>query len=168
MTTIPRILHHYPDHPFRESFSVLKDWQIREFRWSESVAMGGVFISESLELVRPLDELLSVEVGCFVGFEKPGTILGSVLGFTPNHPAVLDLIAVGEATDFLSVGYVGKVMDVSRLFRLWLDDERVGKFSDLAFNPVPIDQPWKASRPIGPDTFGITHWEENHTFWTQG
>lgn len=136
----------------------MQDWEYRKLIFADLAEAGGVVMpSNEIELVRPLDELLSVETGCFVGLEKPGVIGDKIFGFTPNHPAWLDLIAMGGGPE--CKGWP--------LLHLWLDDERVTKLADFMFYPVPRDQPWKINRTIGPDTFGITHWDDCHPILPQ-
>lgn len=54
---------------------------------------GGVYIDCDLECLRPIDPLLE-DVECFAGWELPGRwVNNAILGATPSHPFLADLIA---------------------------------------------------------------------------
>jgi mannosyltransferase OCH1-like enzyme len=54
------------------------------------LTVGGVWLDSDVEMFRPLDPLVGVEM--FAGWEDPGVVPDAVLGARPDHPAVRECL----------------------------------------------------------------------------
>lgn len=120
--------------------------------------MGGILVDADFECFRPIDPLLE-NVECFTAEESPGQLSAGIVGCTPGHPAIRQIVdAIPGSIAWQRANRLPQNHGAGPhiLQRNWRNRSDVTVFPPWMFYPYLWDQ--KKPSDFG-DAYGAHHWK---------
>ncbi len=124
---------------------------------------GGIYLDTDLECLRPIDDLLTDDLTFFAGREADSSVNIAILGATPGHPLLDQVIATLPISCLLNRRRGVNMQTGPRLMtevidRLgWASQPGVRIFPPAFFYPYDWSEPWRNSERFR-TAFAAHHW----------
>jgi mannosyltransferase OCH1-like enzyme len=118
---------------------------------------GGVYVDADVQLLRPLDSLLTLDA--FAGWEDGTWLCNAVMGSTPEHPA---LLAALERMEWWLTN-AAPPSGPRALTEAWQGRDDVTLLPTPVFYPYRYDEPHRAGEDftLNLDTIAVHHWAKS-------
>lgn len=127
---------------------------------------GGVYLDADMECLRPIDELLTEDLSFFAGSEAQDSISIGILGATPGHPLLGQVVAALPISCLVNrhlgvnnqtgPGLLKTVFEAHG----WEGQSGVRIFPPAFFYPYGWSEPWRRSERFR-TAFAVHHWSHS-------